>query len=338
MNWKTILAAGAILFSGTPYAQTPDGMISYWKFDEGSGLKAFDAAGDNHGTLKRGPQWTVGQVVNALSFDGHNDYVQIPNSNSLNFTEAVTAEAWVKPNGNPGHYQMLLEKGTWVGNASWYFFIHRNAGYLHYNFGIGIPGGIYAKSAPMIGNLEDGEWSHIVGTYDRQYIKFYVNGVLNKQVPWTQPIRLNSHDLYISRDPQNWYYKGDVDEVAIYNRALTACEIQQHYQNGLNGIGYFGDADCDGVPDDDDFCPNTAIPEGVPTVRLGTNRWALVDDDFEFETTAPKGKGPNRSYLIDDTAGCSCEQIIEKQGLGNGHTYHGCSISAMDDWVELVNP
>jgi len=226
-----------ILKSSTASGIYPEGMVSYWKFDEGSGPTAFDVAGNNDGTL-HGPQWTIGQVLNALRFDGSNDYVRIPNSSSLNFTEAVTAEAWVKPNGNPGHYQMLLEKGTWAGNASWFFFIHRGAGYLHYMFGIGIPGGIYYEGCPMIGNLEDGVWSHIVGTYDRENIKFYVNGELNNQVPWTQPIRLNPYDLYISYDPQGWFYKGDVDEVAIYNRALSACEINQHYQNGLDGLGY----------------------------------------------------------------------------------------------------
>ena len=227
-----------MLKSSTVTGIYPEGMVSYWKLDEVSGLTASDVAGDNDGTLINGPLWTAGQVVNALSFDGNNDYVRIPNSNSLNFTEAVTAEAWVKPNGNPGHYQMLLEKGTWAGNASWFFFIHRGAGYLHYNFGIGIPGGDQFESAPMIETLEDKVWSHIVGTYDRQYIKIYANGELKNQVPWTQSIRLNPYDLYISRDPQGWFYRGVVDEVAIYNRALTACEINQHYQNGLNGLGY----------------------------------------------------------------------------------------------------
>ena len=64
-----------------------------------------------------------------------------------------------------------------------------------------------------------------------------------------------------------------------------------------------------------------------------------MDEDFEFDTVKKgKGKGPGRSYNTTDTAGCSCEQIIEAQGLGKGHTKFGCSISAMDDWVALVNP
>jgi hypothetical protein len=98
------------------------------------------------------------------------------------------------------------------------------------------------------------------------------------------------------------------------------------------------DSDGDGVFDDVDVCPGTVIPEGVPTVRLNTNRWALVDDDGIFDTTEPNGKGPQLSFTIEDTAGCSCEQIIAAQGLGNGHTKFGCSIGAMRDWIALVNP
>ncbi|MGB0513904.1 MAG: hypothetical protein ACPGJE_03585, partial [Wenzhouxiangellaceae bacterium] len=111
------------------------------------------------------------------------------------------------------------------------------------------------------------------------------------------------------------------------------------------------DSDGDGVLDGADVCPDTVIPEGVPTVRLGVNRFALVDDDGIFDTVAPGGgpraavsahsvrpPGPDVSFTIEDTAGCSCEQIIEAQGLGNGHRKFGCSIGAMRDWIDLVNP
>ena len=82
------------------------------------------------------------------------------------------------------------------------------------------------------------------------------------------------------------------------------------------------------------------VPEpNVPSRGLKSNRWALNDDDAVFDTVSRgRGNGPNRSYNITDTAGCSCEQIIDAQGLGNGHRNFGCSISAMDDWVNSVNP
>ena len=100
------------------------------------------------------------------------------------------------------------------------------------------------------------------------------------------------------------------------------------------------DTDNDGVDDPADLCPNTFIPEAIVPTKgaLNPNHWALTDDDGVFDTVIKgKGNGPNRSYTIEDTAGCSCEQIIEIQELGDGHTKHGCSISAMDDWVDVVN-
>lgn len=100
------------------------------------------------------------------------------------------------------------------------------------------------------------------------------------------------------------------------------------------------DADGDGVCGDQDFCALTVLPEGVPTdpKGLGTNRFAQLDADPDFETTAPKGggKGPRKSFTMADTQGCSCEQIIVALDLGKGHSKFGCSISAMEDWVALL--
>ena len=101
-------------------------------------------------------------------------------------------------------------------------------------------------------------------------------------------------------------------------------------------VGLFVDADEDGIEDQIDVCPGTVIPESVPTEELGTNRFALVDGDGVFDTKAPKGKGPKASFDISDTAGCSCEQIIEAQELGNGHRKFGCSVGEMEEWAELV--
>jgi hypothetical protein len=105
------------------------------------------------------------------------------------------------------------------------------------------------------------------------------------------------------------------------------------------------DEDADGVPNDLDVCPGTVIPEGVPTEHLGVNRFALVDDDGQFDTTlppsgGPRGRvtGPGYSFDLGDTAGCSCEQIIVGAELGLGHLRFGCSAGEMLEWVEFVTP
>ncbi|HSR53349.1 MAG TPA: hypothetical protein VLV83_21190 [Acidobacteriota bacterium] len=96
------------------------------------------------------------------------------------------------------------------------------------------------------------------------------------------------------------------------------------------------DADGDSVLDVDDVCPGTMIPEGVPTEELNPNHYALIDDDGIFDTKTKAGKPPRETFTIADTAGCSCEQIIEGLELGEGQVKHGCSLGSMRDWVELV--
>jgi hypothetical protein len=98
------------------------------------------------------------------------------------------------------------------------------------------------------------------------------------------------------------------------------------------------DTDQDGVPDNGDLCPDTMIPESVPTNNLGVNRWALVDDDDMFDTTPPPGGGggPDFAFTVAATGGCSCEQIIEAWALGWGHTKFGCSTGAMLQWIAYV--
>jgi uncharacterized delta-60 repeat protein len=98
------------------------------------------------------------------------------------------------------------------------------------------------------------------------------------------------------------------------------------------------DADEDGVLDEIDVCLGTAIPESAPTNHLGVNRWALVDDDGVFDTTPPPGGGggPNFEFTVEDTRGCSCEQIIEAWALGWGHTKFGCSTGVILQWMATV--
>ena len=101
-------------------------------------------------------------------------------------------------------------------------------------------------------------------------------------------------------------------------------------------VGLYRDSDEDGVWDGLDYCPGTVIPESVPEIRLGVNHFALVDGDGLFDTTLPEGMGPGDSFNVFDTAGCSCEQIIEEQELGNGLRKFGCPPEVMRDWVELM--
>jgi hypothetical protein len=101
------------------------------------------------------------------------------------------------------------------------------------------------------------------------------------------------------------------------------------------------DADQDGVADFfggiEDQCSGTAIPESVPTKHLGFNRWALVNADTVFDTKLAENDASDNPYTLADTAGCSCEQIIEALELGTGQTKFGCSSSVMNEWVSSLS-
>lgn len=140
----------------------------------------------------------------------------------------------------------------------------------------------------------------------------------------------------------------DLDDDGILDVVDNCATVYNPDQADSDGDGFGDDCDVcpfdaedddddDGVCGDEDACADTVLPDGVPTAHLGINRWADVDGDGEFDTVMPKGKGPVRSYTIQDTAGCSCEQIIDELMLGEGHTKFGCSISAMDEWTLLMS-
>jgi len=99
-----------------------------------------------------------------------------------------------------------------------------------------------------------------------------------------------------------------------------------------------GDSDGDGVPDEEDLCPDTALPELAATVNLGVNRWADIDGDGTFDTTPSNGTGPQATFTLLDTGGCSCSQIVEALGIGLGHEKHGCSLGIMRRWVDSIAP
>jgi len=226
------------------------GVISYWKFDAGSGTTAVDAVGQNNGTLFNGPLWTVGMVDDALSLDGVDDFVNVPHSDSLIISTEITIEVWViKPDFKDG--QILS------GNAT---------------YGLGVSGennGIECNLTDQSwvthvywfdASFPPNSWTHIAFTYDGYFLVVYLNGVEIGREPLS--ITINPHWGGLNIGTSYWmldYFHGVVDELALYDTALTPEDIHQHYVSGLSGLGYMEipDSDGDDVLDPYDNCPET---------------------------------------------------------------------------------
>ena len=224
-----ILAGGASLHAKAAGEEAPSAVaVISLPLNEGSGTVASDASGNgNTGTLQNGPAWTAGKSGSALSFDGVNDTVYIANSTSLNaVSSGVTVAAWVyrsskqaggvsvvsREFGNTYHEHYYL--GFEDGKYRW--FVNTTSGYSDYLIG---------------GPSPQGQWIHMVGTYDSTDVKLYVNGLLQFSTPHSGTFSTDFTGLTIGASHNDAShapieaFNGKVDEVNIFAQALTAQEV-----------------------------------------------------------------------------------------------------------------
>ncbi|MDP6716860.1 MAG: hypothetical protein QF368_19835, partial [SAR202 cluster bacterium] len=210
-----------------------DGLVAYWPADG----NADDVVGGNHGTLRDGASFGDGVVGQAFSFDGVDDYVEIPATANLTQegTTSLTVAAWIKIE-EPCH-------GVINGRPHWVLHWQGCGRSLPVRLGfhIGAEGGWSQVDSDT---AVDGEWHHWVGVYDGSSQKLYLDGALDISVVHTGPI-IGTGDgnpdwLTIGKDyhpvsmgnsyaEEGRYNSGLIDEVRIYDRALTADEIKTLY-------------------------------------------------------------------------------------------------------------
>jgi len=216
-----------------------DGLVASWHFDEGSGTTAYDSSGNNnHGTLVNGPQWVDGKYGKALSFDGSDDYVDCGTDESLNITDAITIEAWVNFSSWETGVRMLYSRGEHFANKRGVFLGIRATTGLDFWLGNGTEG----SSLVSEGGVPTNQFSHVVGVWDGTTRGIYINGTLNVTDSFSGPIDYNtSHAVIGTRSAGGAYFPGIIDEVRIYNRALSADEISDIYNNyGYTTTNYPG--------------------------------------------------------------------------------------------------
>ncbi len=240
-------------------ATGPDGLVLHYAFDK-TGAKAVDLSPcGNDGTVHRAT-FTDGHSGGGYYLNGENQYIGIPNSPSLEVTEAVTVATWAKlksfgPGGYGNEHGYLINKG----NDLWW----NPAFCLGYRKGSGSgrprrpgkPGPFRAlfhigddESAQKHGNhggkkvhsetkIETGRWYHLAGTYDGEILKLYINGRLEGEAHYGKPIRSDKAPVHIGGGKlfgTGWgnQFTTDavIDDVRIYNRALSADQIRSLFK------------------------------------------------------------------------------------------------------------
>ena len=214
--------------------------IAHWQFDEGDGDIAYDSAGSNHGSLQGDPNWVSGQIGGGLDFDGDGDYVQIPDADSLTPSYELTISFWFYNRGGQtaGIYKTAScpSENNSPGNSRAY--------YLQVGEGVGLR--IFSSennydSLSSIGGVSLNGWHHIAATFDTGQAAIYIDGQPDNSGTLSvssiandaQPLIIGGFWNYCGTDSFVSRLNGKMDDVRIYDRALTAGQILDLYQAGL---------------------------------------------------------------------------------------------------------
>jgi hypothetical protein len=204
-----------------PCLVPPSGLVSLWQ-GEGTGA---DSQGTNHGVLEGGVAFVPGKRGSAFAFDGVDDDLLIPASASLQLDTAFTVEFWFSFPSDVIPGSPLYTAGSHFINKGWTDFLAVQNGAGNLERGYEQPR-LYSTSNTWLGNT----WYHAALTYDVGTYHLYVNGTDQASLYRPDPLlgdledMVFSHSLATPFNPARWYPQR-LDEIAVYDRALTAHEV-----------------------------------------------------------------------------------------------------------------
>jgi hypothetical protein len=201
-------------------------LVAAYSFNEGNGTTVADTSGHGLTGTISGATWTTqGRFGNALSFNGTDAWVTVPSNSVLNLTDLMTLEAWVYPTAQGGLWRNVLIKERPGGEVY----------NLYSNTDAAVPAVFAVRSAapnaPVgsagVSAIPLNAWTHLAVTYDGAQLRLFVNGTPVGSQPMTGSMVTSTGALRIGGNSV-WgeYFQGEIDEVRIYNRALTQAEIQ----------------------------------------------------------------------------------------------------------------
>jgi len=237
MKWVLLMIGLAFLLATfVPRGVSVDlkDAVGIWLLDEKSGDVAHDSSGNgNDGTLQNGGNWVKGQLGNALELNGTNQFVEVPDSDSLDLEDEVTMICWFWWEGSGDGWQTFFSKGPASGpNENHAHFI--NSGNRHTHFCKNAGGARNCFNSPN-NAVEAKKWHHTAATYDGKVQITYIDGKEVSKGNISGKLVTNNNYLGIGfREGSSHYWKGMLDDMAVFKRALSAEEVVDIMENGLS--------------------------------------------------------------------------------------------------------
>ena len=207
------------------------GLVGHWTFDgqDMAGERAYDRSGQNNtGLLTNGPTKTIGKIGQALSFDGVNDYVNVPHISTLEIIGDLTLSVWLYHRGQISA-DSFVAKGAAYNTVSPYDFWVSNNGTLNFSQN---DGSANQETFTSVLPVPLSIWTHVVVTRSGTNIKLFTNGVQGLSATYTRNPTASGDPLTIGDNLSGAPFDGLIDDVRIYNRALSASEIKRLYNIG----------------------------------------------------------------------------------------------------------
>ena len=208
--------SAAVRASETVVAGASHAVASYG-FEEPVGTSVVDESGGNDGVVE-GPERTgSGRFGRALSFDGDDDLVTVPDSASIDLTTGMTLEAWVKPEAATDWRTVIFKESA--GHSAYALYANGETDVPSVYLG-GVSGALGTSE------LDPGKWAHLAATYDGANLRLFVNGTPAGALPHEGDLSATDGPLTFGGN-HVWgeHFRGLIDEVRVYNRALSAAEL-----------------------------------------------------------------------------------------------------------------
>jgi hypothetical protein len=223
--------------TGTTYAATygstpRNGLVAALGFDEGAGATTADSSGFGNNALSEGATWTTaGKYGKALAFNGTNSYVSVPDAASLDLSNGMTLEAWVQPTAVNDWQTVIMKENPSI--QDFVYGIMANTPYGGAGGWINLGD---ARSAESASRLPLNTWTHVAATFDGTNLRYYQNGTLVSTTSTPGAMPSSTGVLRIGGD-SIWgeWFQGNIDEVRVYTRALSASEIVTDRNSPVNG-------------------------------------------------------------------------------------------------------
>ncbi|MDI6775425.1 MAG: S8 family serine peptidase, partial [Verrucomicrobiota bacterium] len=237
-HWLTARVTDEVgAFAGSePVRVTATGLMLHWKLDETDGTVAADSSGGgNTGTLLNGATWTAGWVGRgALALDGANACVQAANSENLQvgkYAEDLSVAFWIRlEQGATGSWRNMAHKGAVNTERTFTMQMRPNNNCVRYRISTV---GNDNEATNSIGEVAVNAWTHMAYLKSGNTLSLYLNGVPDSSMQLTGgAVAVNDGPLYLGRTPWVAGVKCEMDDVRVYNFALTADEVAALYAQG----------------------------------------------------------------------------------------------------------